>query len=306
MTIERMDYMNVRQVSMFVALAAVWGASFLFVRVAVPALGPVVVAEGRVLLAALALLGYVYVTRGRPSFTRPLRSYMVLGALNAAAHFGLMAFAAERLPASLTAIIVATMPLWSVPVVAVWFGEKPSGGALVGLLAGVLGVALVVGATPQGVNAGFLLAVGAALLSALAGALGGNYARVAFSGEGAMAQTIGQQLCAGALLLPLVAVAPSSQTPSATQLFAVLALALLSTGFAYLIYFRLIAEIGATKTLSVEFLVPVFASLWGVLFLGEKLTASAVAGGIVILIGCALVSGWEPGFLFRRKQRRDP
>lgn len=291
---------------MFVSLAAIWGASFLFVRVAVPALGPVVVADGRVLLAGLALLGYVYLARRMPSFTRPLKAYLILGALNAAAHFGLMALAAERLSASLTAIIVATMPLWSVPIVAAWFKEKPSGGALAGLLAGVVGVALVVGVTPQKVDAGFLLAVGAALLSALAGALGGNYARAAFSGEAAMAQTIGQQLCAGALLLPLVMVVPPSEAPSVTQVWAMLALALLSTGFAYLIYFRLIAEIGATRTLTVEFLVPVFASLWGAVFLGERLTAGVIAGGAVILLGCALVSGWAPWRRFPRKRGRDP
>lgn len=293
--------MNARQTALFVLLAAIWGASFLFVRVTVPALGPVVVAEGRVLLAGLALLGYVYLARRMPSFTKPLRSYLILGALNAAAHFGLMALAAERLSASLTAIIVATMPLWSVPIVALWFKEKPSGSALVGLLAGVVGVALVVGVTPQKVDAVFLLSVGAALLSALAGALGGNYARAAFSGEGAMAQTIGQQLCAGALLLPLVVAVPPSQVPSATQVWAMLALALLSTGLAYLIYFRLIAEIGATRTLTVEFLVPVFASIWGALFLDERLTVGVIAGGALILLGCAMVSGWKPWLLLRRK-----
>lgn len=223
-----------------------------------------------------------------PSFTKPLKAYLILGALNAAAHFGLMALAAQHLSASLTAIIVATMPLWSVPVVAVWFKEKPFTGAVVGLFAGVIGVALVVGVRPQTVDLAFLLAVGAALLAALAGALGGNYASAAFSGEGAMAQTIGQQLSAGALLLPLVAVVPPSETPSATQVWAMLALALLSTGFAYLIYFRLIAEIGATKTLTVESLVPVFASFWGVVFLGEHLMRGMVAGGVIILFGVTL------------------
>lgn len=101
--------------------------------------------------------------------------------------------------------------------------------------------------------------------------------------------------------MPLVVAVPPSQAPSITQVWAMLALALLSTGLAYLIYFRLIAEIGATRTLTVEFLVPVFASLWGEIFLGERLAAGVIAGGALILLGCAIVSGWKPWLLLRRK-----
>lgn len=286
--------MNARQAMMFTLLAAMWGASFLFVRVAVGTLGPVVVADGRLLLAGLGLLAYAYFCRKMPTFTKPLRSYLILGSVNAAAQFTFMALAATTLSASLTAIIVATMPLWSVPVAAIWFNERPARGAIAGLIGGVLGVGLVVGVAPQEVNATFLLAVAAALASALAGAVGGNYARLSFKGESSLAQTIGQQLAAGTILLPLLAVVPPAGAPSGTEIAAMLALALLSTGVAFLIYFHLIAEIGATKTLTVEFCVPVFASLWGIVFLGEEVTIGTVMGGGIILFSCALVSGWTP------------
>lgn len=289
--------MTARQVLMLLSLAAIWGASFVFVRIAAPAFGPVVIADARVLLAGIGLWLYVLFTRQNPAFSKSWRAYLLLGLFNAALQFGFMAYAATHLSPSTTAIMVATMPLWSAPIATFWFGDQFSAREIFGLLLGIAGVSVVVGVEPRTINATFVLAAGAALLSALAGAIGGNYARHAFAGEDTMAQTIGQQLSAGLLLLPLAVFNPPSRWPSLPEASALLALALLSTGLAFLIYFQLIREIGVTRTLTVEFLVPAFAAIWGFVLIGETLSATTLFGGLMILFGCALVNSWRlPAF----------
>lgn len=289
--------MTARQVLMLLSLASIWGASFVFVRIAVPAFGPVVIADARVLLAGIGLWLYALCARRRPTFGQSWRAYLMLGLFNAALQFGFMAYAAAHLSASTTAILVATMPLWSAPIAAFWFGDRISAREITGLLIGIAGVAVVVGVELRTIDAKFVLAAGAALLSALAGAIGGNYARHAFAGEDTMAQTIGQQVSAGVLLLPLAILNPPSRWPSLPEAGALLALALLSTGMAFLIYFRLIREIGVTRTLTVEFMVPVFAAIWGFLLIGETLRPTVIVGGLMILLGCGLVNGWRlPAF----------
>jgi drug/metabolite transporter (DMT)-like permease len=282
--------MTPRQIAMLLGLAALWGASFLFMRVAVPAFGPVVLADGRVALAGIALLAYAAAVRSRPALRARWRDYMLLGSVNAALPFSLLAAAELEIEASLAAVLNAMAPLCGALVGAVWLRQRVTHGAKAGLVLGVAGVALVVGLSPFTIDVPFVLAVLACLAAAFAYGVGANIVRVRFAGEPPLAMAIGQQLAAALVLLPLLPVVPVRATPDAIDVACLLALALGSTGIAYLIYFRLLAELGPTGGMTVIFVVPVFGVLWGALFLDEAIHLATILGGAVILLSVWLIT----------------
>ena len=286
--------MTLRQLTMLLALAALWGASFLFMRVAVPALGPIVLAELRVAIAGLALLAYASALRMRPALRARWRDYLLLGTINAALPFSLLAAAELEIEASLAAVLNAMAPMCGAIVGAVWLGRRVSRSARAGLVLGVAGVALVVGLSPFTIDAAFVLAVLGCLAAAFAYGIGANLVRVRFADEPPLALAIGQQLGAAVVLLPLIPVAPLRATPDALDIVCLLALALASTSVAYLLYFRLLAELGATGGMTVIYVVPVFGVLWGALFLDEAIHLSTVAGGAVILFSVWLITRRPP------------
>jgi drug/metabolite transporter (DMT)-like permease len=282
--------MTARQIAMLLALAALWGASFLFMRVAVPEFGPVVLSAGRVALAGVALLAYTTAIGARPVLRERWRDYLLLGAVNAALPFSLLAAAELEIEASLAAVLNAMAPLFGALVAAVWLGQRISRAAKAGLVLGVAGVALVVGLSPFEIDLPFVLAVIACLAAAFAYGVGANLVRERFAGEPPLSIAVGQQLAAAVVLLPLVPIAPLRATPGAVDIACLVALALLSTGVAYLLYFRLLAELGATGGMTVIFVVPVFGVLWGALFLDESIDAATVVGGAVILLSVYLIT----------------
>lgn len=283
--------MSTRNGLLLVTLGALWGASFLFIRVAAPVLGPLALIDARVLLAAGALLWYASLTRQRVALLPRARGLLLLGAVNAALPFTLIATATLHLTASLAAILNATTPLFTAIVAAVWLGDRLTRRKVVGMLLALLGVGLVVGWSPLAVDRDVLASVGLSLLAALCYAVGGVLAKVGFGDTPPLTLAVGQQLGAGLLLLPLAAAYPPDGWPTPPVGFAVLALALLSTALGYLIYFRLLAATGPTNTLSVTFLVPVFGVLWGALVLGEPIGFGGLVGLVVVLAGVLLLTG---------------
>jgi drug/metabolite transporter (DMT)-like permease len=282
--------MTPRQVAMLLALAALWGASFLFMRVAVPSFGPVVLADARVAVAGIALLAWAVAVGARPALRARWRDYLVLGAINAALPFALLSAAELEIEASLAAVLNAMAPLCGAIVGAVWLGNRVTHPAKAGLVLGVAGVALVVGLAPFTIDLAFVLAVLACLAAAFAYGIGANLVRVRFADEPPLTLAIGQQLGAAAVLLPLIPAVPVRGAPDAVDVACLLALALASTGVAYLLYFRLLGELGATGGMTVIFVVPVFGVLWAALFLGETIHLATVLGGIVILASVFLIT----------------
>lgn len=282
--------MNLRHVGVLLLLAAIWGASFLFIRIASPVLGPVFLVELRVWLAAFALLLYALVTKRLPTWRGQWRAYLILGALNCAIPFTLVATAELHLTASLAAILNATIPLFTVVVAAVWGQERLTLQKGFGLLVGFVGVGILVGWSPLPLNARVLLSAGASVLASFFYAVGGVYSKVAFKDTPPLALAIGQQVAAGLLLLPIAVFRIPTTKPSVSIILAVLALALLSTAVAYLLYFFLIKSVGPTNTLSVAFLIPVFGLLWGMLFLGESLSAGSLVGLSMIFLSIVCVT----------------
>jgi drug/metabolite transporter (DMT)-like permease len=282
--------MTPRQLAMLLSLAALWGASFLFMRVAVPSFGPVVMSDARVALAGVVLFAYASAIGARPALRERWRDYLLLGSINAALPFSLLAAAQLEIEASLGAVLNAMAPLFGALVAALWLGERVTVAARFGLVLGVVGVGLVVGLSPFTIDVAFILAVLACLAAAFAYGIGANLVRVRFTGEPPLSMAVGQQLAAAVVLLPLIPAVPVREAPDAVDVLCVLALALGSTGIAYLLYFRLLRELGATGGMTVIFVVPVFGVLWGALFLDERIHLGTVLGGAVILLSVWLIT----------------
>ncbi|MGI8857055.1 MAG: DMT family transporter [Thermomicrobiales bacterium] len=268
--------MRMKDMVMLLLLAALWGGSFLFMRIAVPVFGPVVLAELRVGFAGIALLLYAAAITALPAFRAHGKKYLILGALNAAIPYTLIAAAELHLTASLASILNATTPLFTAIVAAVWLRDRLDMKKSIGLILGIAGVAILVGWSPLPLNATIVLSVGASFAAALSYALAGMFSKVAFVG------------------MPPLALA-----------IAVVALALLSTSLAYLLYFSLIASVGPMKTLSVTYLIPAFGIIWSALFLHERLRPGTLIGLAIILASVALVTGVRVGSV-RRKPLSAP
>ncbi|MEO8718845.1 MAG: DMT family transporter [Burkholderiales bacterium] len=273
-----------------VALAAIWGAAFIFMRVAAPVLGPIWTPELRVLLGGLALLAWLRITGFDPGLSTHWRSYLLIGSIGIAAPFALYSFAAIHAPASLLAIINSTAPIFGLAWNASFRDERVTLRKAAGLALGIAGVALI--ARPSGIaqDPMFGWAVAAALAACCLYGVVGVLIKRFSGGATPRAMAVGNQLAAAAVLIPFLPFAPPLAAPSALVLANVLALALLASGVAFVLYFRLIADIGATRALTVTYLVPLFGIVWGWLFLGEAMPAAALAGGALILSGTILVT----------------
>jgi drug/metabolite transporter (DMT)-like permease len=273
-----------------VALAAIWGGSFVFMRVAAPALGPAWTAETRLALGGLALLAWFRLTGFDPRLARHWRAYLLIGAVNSGVPFFLYAFAAMHAPASLLAVVNATAPMFGLLFGALFAGERVSAARVLGLALGAAGVALVT--RPGGEAAGPLFgwAVAAALGACAGYGLTGVVMKRFAAGASPLGIAAGNQLAAALLLAPLLPLLPPIGAPTPLVIGNVLALALLASALAFVLYFRLIADVGATRALSVTYLIPLFGVLWGALFLGEALPPGLLAGGVLVLAGTLLVT----------------
>ena len=283
--------MKPRDLIDLVCLAALWGASFLFMRIAAPQFGPVPLIELRVAIAALVLSPLLTSRGGFAPLFRHWRPLGVLGLLNTALPFCLFAFSTLHLTGGLAAILNSTTPLWGAVIAWAWLGQRPSASAGVGLLLGFAGVALLARDKLGAGSQGPLLAIGAALLGAFLYGVAAGYTRRALAGTEALAIATGSQIAAAIMLLPAAFLLWPRDAVSASAWWAVIIMGVASTALAYFLYFRLIANVGPAKAITVTYLIPMFAMLWGALLINEAVTATMVAGCAVILAGTALATG---------------
>jgi drug/metabolite transporter (DMT)-like permease len=282
-------------------LAAIWGASFLFMRMGAPVLGPSLLILARVGLAALFLWALSVYLKKSLSVRRQWKHYLVLGILNSAIPFLLFAYAAQTVSASLLSILNATAPIWAAVIGAIWLRTRMSPKALVGMSLGLLGVALLARVETVAVPNGGALAIAAGLGAALSYGIATNYTKTAAAID-PFANAHGSMWAATLTLLPFVLQAPPLATaPALPVTLSVIALGILCSGVAYLLYFRLIADVGPASALTVTFLIPVFGIVWGALFLGEQVGLHTFIGGALILAGTALVTGFSLQNVLPRK-----
>jgi len=268
-----------------IALAAIWGASFLFTRIVAPALGPIATADLRMLLGGAALAAYFWLIGYDPQWRRWIRQYTVVGMLTSGLPFLLFAYAALDLTAGLLSVLNATSPMWGALLSFFFLKEGLSPARIAGLVLGVAGVALV--SRPAGAIAP--LAVAAALAAPFLYGLTGVYLKRWAAEAPARGMAVGTQVAAGLVVLPFIAVSPPAAAPTPLVAASVLALGLLCSAVAYVLYFRLIADIGATGALTVTYLIPVFGVLWGAVFLGETVSLSMLGGAALVVLGTVLV-----------------
>ncbi|MGB0835456.1 MAG: DMT family transporter [Psychrobium sp.] len=283
-----------------VFLGAVWGASFLFMRVAAIPLGPAVLIEGRVFSAAivLSLIGLYW--RKNLNLMRHPKHFLILGVVNTGLPFLLFAYAAQTLNVSTLAILNSTAPIWSAIIGAVWNKTKLSLSVMFGLMLGVIGVAILVGWDAVNLGANAIVPIIAGAGAAFCYGLASNYASRAPSIE-AYSNAHGNMWAAVIVVLPLIPFLPAPGPVDSDIVTAVLLLGVLCTAIAYLIYFNLVAKIGPSSTLSVTFLIPIFGIIWGNLFLGEPVGINTLIGGTLVMIGTMYVTGFSPKMLLKRK-----
>jgi drug/metabolite transporter (DMT)-like permease len=293
--------MGGRDLGALLLLSALWGASFIFIRVAVAGLGPFVLVELRVGLAAAGLALSAALLRRLPKLRVRWRQFALLGLVNVAIPFSLISAAEINLTASLAAILNSTTVMFTAIVAAVWMGDALTTRKVFGVVLGIIGVTVLVGWDPMAVDWAVILSVGAMLVASLGYALGSVYAKRTFVGSSPLAIATGQLTAASLLMLPLAAVSVPDERPSTIVVLSVLGLALPSTALAYMLYFRLISNVGPTSTSTVTLLVPLFGLVFGVLLLDEPVGLGTLAGLILILSSVTLVTGL--GFGSKEKSR---
>ncbi|HEU0075937.1 MAG TPA: DMT family transporter [Dehalococcoidia bacterium] len=281
--------MRVADYARLIALAALWGASFIFTRSASPEFGAIPTAWVRVQLGGLVLIGYFAAIGFDVGWRRDWRRFALIGVLNSSIPFSLYAFAALNLPASYSAIFNSTTSLFGATFAAVWLADPLTPRKLAGLVMGICGVALVAGLGGAETDANFFLAMAACLCAAVSYATVGVYVRKYARDLEPRAIAGASQMVAGVILLPLL-VLDQPKTLDVDIAANLLGLALLSSGVAYLLYYRLLADVGPSKALTVTFLIPAFAMLWGAVFLEETITLTMLLGTAVIIGGTLLVT----------------
>ncbi|SNY41044.1 Uncharacterized membrane protein [Arsukibacterium tuosuense] len=274
-------------------LAAIWGASFLFMRVAVAEFGPAWLMFGRVLLASLFLAAVALAYQRSLPIRQYAGHFMLLSLFNTALPFLLFAYAAQTLTASLLAVLNATAPLWGALIGWLFFRQLMTIKVVLGLALGISGVAILVGFDDVVANSAALPAVAAAAGAACCYGIATWYTRLARPVP-AFINAHGNMWGATLWLAPLLWFIPMPVAEPATQsILAVLALGIVCTGVAYLLYFRLVQDLGATPTLTVTFLIPVFGVVWGHLFLDEIIGWHTLAGATIVIAGTMLVTGFS-------------
>ena len=274
-----------------ISLAAIWGASFLFMRIGSPEFGPFLFMALRTFTASLFLLPLVYIAKQQKALNGYKLKMLFLGQLNAAIPFVLFGYATLTLAAGTTSILNGTAPMFSAIVAYLWLKEKLSFSASMGLFIGFIGVYLLV-IDKITVNEKDIIGPAIAILIAsFCYGFSANYAKKYLNGINPIALAAGSQISATLTLIPISLFFLPTTMPSNEAFTSLVILGVVCTGIAYIILFRLIANCGPAKAMSVTYLIPAFGLLWGNLFLNEAISQWMIIGYALILTGVALTTG---------------
>jgi drug/metabolite transporter (DMT)-like permease len=283
----------------FLMLAAIWGASFLFMRIAATELGALPTAALRVGIAAVFLLPFLLLKGHGPALVKHWKPVLLVGVFNSGIPFALYSFAVMHISTGLSAILNATVPLFGALTAWLWLGDRPSRTRALGLAIGFAGVVLLAGGQasfkPNASGIAPAWAVLACLGATTCYALAASFTKKYIPSLPPLVTATGSQIGATlALALPALWLRPE-HLPSTPAWLALVALGVLCSGVAYILYFRLIERAGPSKALTVTFLIPVFAVAYGVVLLGESVTPWMLLCGAIVLVGTALSSGLVKG-----------
>ena len=286
--------MKPRDIATYVFLAVAWGLSFLVVLRVVEAFGWAGAVSFRCFIAAGTLFAIAKLSGRRLDFHAGWKPFAVVGATTVAGQLIGLSYGTPLIGTAMAAICVASIPLFSMVISQLWGLERITSRGLVGLLLGVTGIVLLVGFPAVAVTPAFIMGCVAVLFSCFSAAFGSNYASRRLSGTGSWETTIGAFVFGGILTLPLIVAVPVPTVPGLVDFLYLLISACVMSAFTYVLYFRLVGNVGPTKAISVEFVVTVIAVLVGAIFLKEQLSLIQFVGAAVIITGCALVLSAHP------------
>ncbi len=269
-------------------LGAVWGAAFLFLRVAAPQVGPVWAAEIRLVIGAAALLAIAWrptldVMRGR------FLAFLIVGATFSAIPFTLISFATLTLPAGFTALLNAATPLFTALLAATVLGQRLAPRVIAGLAVGVVAVLVLVGWSPLAPGVGTLVAVAAGLGAPASYAVAGNFTRAKLAGIAPLPLATGMLAMGALVALPAALLSGAPGTPAVDGLVSLVAVGTVSTALAWPVFFRVLGRTTPTAASTVTFIVPAFALAWGAIVLGESVGLGLLVGFGLILASLTLV-----------------
>jgi len=280
-------------------LGAIWGASFMLIKWSAPEIGIFALVEIRALGATLLLIPFVFIKRQQRDLFQYWPQLLIVGLLNTAIPFCLFNYSLLHIEAGLAAILNGTVPMFGVVVAYFYVKETIGWWGLVGVLLGFAGVVLISYEQTTGAEAG-LVPVLAILLATLCYGIAASYLKIKLSHVKPFAIAGGSQFFASLVLLPLALLNLPEAMPSSRAISSALVLAFVCTGLAYVLYFDLIAKIGASRAITVGYLVPLFGVLWGYIILNESLSTTELAGGGLVLLGVMLATNILARF--KRKQ----
>ena len=286
--------MSSKNILLMIALASLWGASFLFMRISVPEFGAVLLVALRVIIAALVLLPFWFLSDSKQARRVALNHWpalMLVGVLNSSVPFVLFAYSMLYVTGGVASILNGTAPIWGAVVAWAWLGSRLSKNAVIGLTLGFIGVVILVGDELAVPSEGKISAIAAAAFAPFLYGIAANYTSKNLNNVSALSIAMFSQAWAGVSLLPFLYWFLPEQNPSAEAWLSLIALAVACTSVAYLMYFKLLADVGSTKAITVTFLIPAFGTLWGAVFIGEEITSMMIIGMAIILLGTALVTG---------------
>lgn len=286
--------MKPAELAAYMFLAVAWGLSFLLVLHAVAAFGWIGAVTLRCFIASFTLLIVARVARRKLDFSAGWKAFTVVGATTVAGQLVGLSYATPIIGTSMAAILVASIPLFSMLIGQLWGLERISAQSLIGMIFGFSGIIILVGFPAVPVTTTFAIGCGACLVGCICAAFGSNYASRNLKGAGSWEITIGSFLTGGLMTLPLLIVVPVPTAPGLLDFAYLFGLAIIMSALTYITYFRLVSVIGATKTISVEFVVTVIAVLVGAVVLDEPLRPIQLVGAAIIIAGCALVLGLYP------------
>jgi drug/metabolite transporter (DMT)-like permease len=279
--------MKTKDLASLIVLGAIWGASFLFMRIAAPEFGPIALIEMRVLIGAVLLVAWMYWRGEASALLKDKLPLFVVGVSNSAIPFTLFAYASLTLPAGYASVLNATAPLFGALVAAVWLRELLPIWKIFGLVVGFTGVVVLV--SGKLTTTDDRLAIGAGLAAALLYGFSAHYTKRKLSHVKPMVVATGSLIWASVVLMPLAIVFWPTGNVSYQSWLSALALGIVCTACAYVLYFRSIANIGPVKAVIVAYLIPVFGMLWGYSVLGEPITLVMLAGCAIVLLGLAMM-----------------
>ena len=285
----------------YIFLAIAWGLSFLVILLVIDAFGWIGAVTLRALIAGVTLFIVAALMRRKLDFSAGWWPFFVMGATTVAGQLIGLSYGTPRIGTATAAILVAAIPLFSMLIGQYWGLERITTHGVLGLVLGIVGIVLLVGFPAVPVTGDFLIGCAASLFSSFCAAYGSNYANFRLRGTGSMEITASSFLFGGLMTLPLLVVVPVPALPRSIDYAMLLLLGSIMSGLTYLIYFRLVARVGATKAVSVEFAVTIVAVFVGAILLHEPLSLIQLAGAAIIIAGCALVLGLVP---WRRTEAR--